>query len=122
MAIFNYIPNTWESINNKTLDPRYDNFFPLVEISRIESDGAYVLVFYGAEKKIFCNTIKKLCQQTRFQSFIRIHRKHLINPSHVSSINLSEKNIIMKDNTLLPISRRQFSKIKSQIRNFFNHE
>ena len=89
------------------------------EIIRLESDVNYTYVFLNDGKKILVSTTLKEYEELLNDSgFFRIHKTHLINLSQIAQFNKLEENLIqMKDNTLLPVSRRKKATLLSMLKN-----
>ena len=66
-------------------------------------------------KKIVCEAradIGKLRQQKFSQLyFLRIHRSHFINVTHLNGYDDKTRNIVMKDGTPLPIGRTYYKEV-----------
>lgn len=76
------------------------------DIIRLEADGNYTDMYLVSGKMI--KSSKTLADYEKSLSediFIRIHKKHLINRSHVNTIKKGEGLIIMADGSVLEISR-----------------
>lgn len=85
------------------------------DIIRLEADDDYVKIFTTQgnfmKKKTLTHFEKTLTQDV----FVRVHRSHLLNISHISRIDPYEKNshlALLKDNTRVPISRSGYQLLK----------
>lgn len=88
---------------------------PVKDIIRLEADDDYVKIFTAQgnfmKKKTLTHFEKTLTQDV----FVRVHRSHLINISHISRIDPYEKNshvALLKDNTRVPVSRSGYQLLK----------
>ncbi len=91
---------------------------PSADIRYIESQDDYVMI-YTEEGKFLKNQTMKYFEQTLDPSFfIRIHRSYIINIREILRIEPYEKSsyqIILKNNTTLPISRTGYSLLKEKL-------
>jgi two-component system LytT family response regulator len=84
------------------------------EIIRLEADGNYTDIFLESGKKL--KSTKSLADYEKSlpgDIFLRIHKKHLINRTHVNTIKKGDGLIIMADGSVLEISRLKKAHILS---------
>ncbi|WP_417592635.1 LytR/AlgR family response regulator transcription factor [Owenweeksia hongkongensis] len=88
---------------------------PVKDIIRLEADDDYVKIFTAQgnfmKKKTLTHFEKTLTQDI----FVRVHRSHLLNISHILRIDPYEKNshvALLKDNTRVPVSRSGYQVLK----------
>ncbi|HXB13999.1 MAG TPA: LytTR family DNA-binding domain-containing protein [Bacteroidia bacterium] len=84
------------------------------EIIRLEADGNYTDIFLESGRKL--KSTKSLADYEKSlppDIFLRIHKKHLINRTHVNTIKKGEGLIIMADGSVLEISRLKKAQILS---------
>ncbi|RMG54631.1 MAG: DNA-binding response regulator [Bacteroidetes bacterium] len=76
---------------------------PLAEILWIEALGDYMR-FHTADKRYTVHmTLKRLEEQLPPSQFLKVHRKYIVNISHI--IDIQDNSILIRDE-LIPISRR----------------
>ena len=85
-------------------------FIEVERIIRCEADSNYTKVFLNNGKELLLTkTLKTLEQMLSDHKFLRVHKSHLINPSHVSSFEKTEGGkIYMSDGTDIHVTK--FSK------------
>lgn len=83
------------------------------DIVRIESHSNYTSVFTTNQPKpyIISRTLKYFSTKLLTKNFIRPHRSHLVNMAFVKTYK--NKQVILKDNTALPTSRRNLKAMKA---------
>ena len=84
-------------------------FVDFVDIMRCESDEGYTTVHLVNAKPILSSkNIKYFEDLLETRSFFRIHRSHLINLRMVKEYIKNDGGyVVMKDNAILPVSRRK---------------
>jgi two-component system, LytTR family, response regulator len=92
----------------------------LIEISdiiRCESDGNYTTIFIEGDKKIVASkTLGEYEEMLSQNSFIRVHRSHLINLNKISSYVKGEGGyVIMSDGSKAEVSRRKKAEFLNKI-------
>jgi two-component system LytT family response regulator len=88
---------------------------PIDQVDFVESQDDYVSIRAGQKSYLKEQTISDLEQQLPPQTFVRIHRRFLLNISRLAKIELSEKEnriAILHDKTQLPISRAGYAKLR----------
>jgi DNA-binding LytR/AlgR family response regulator len=91
-----------------------------VELHRIEyltGVGNYSLFHIKGEKPILIATTLKTIA-LRLPGFLRIHKKTLVNPAHITSYQLSNRHdsvVKLSGERLLPVSRRRAEFTLSQL-------
>ncbi len=82
-------------------------FFSTEQIIRLEGEGNYTRFFLiNDQKQLSARTMKEYEEILVQHNFLRIHKSHLVNRSFVSSY-LNEGSVILKDKTVLPVSRQR---------------
>lgn len=90
----------------KTLDRIYS--VDIQDLIRLESDGGYTKVFLNDGTRIMVSRIlKEFDDLLSDAGFVRIHHSHLINISHVYFFEKSESHLVMKDQSVVPVSHRK---------------
>ncbi len=90
----------------KTLDRIYTVLTG--EIVRMEADGSYTHVYLADGKKIMVSRLLKefdelLCDE----GFKRVHQSHLVNMEFLFCFEKQENHIVMKDDSIVPVSSRK---------------
>jgi two-component system, LytTR family, response regulator len=87
------------------------------DIVRCESDDCYTrFILSDGKVLLICKTLKEYDMLLEEQNFLRPHKSHLINISHISSYLKNEGGcILMSDGTKIPVSRRKRDKVISII-------
>jgi|YNPMSStandDraft_1061717.scaffolds.fasta_scaffold00334_18 two-component system LytT family response regulator len=120
--------NIYEFINNinqqnKKLEIVTNNkivYVRIGDIIRFEADGNYVRIISSSGENYYVS--KKLKDYQEFlsgSSFFRVHHSYLININHVKSIYTKDSMIVMSDNKIVPLSRKnkeEFLILMSNIR------
>lgn len=94
----------------KVKDRNTTYLFPLKEIAYFTSADNYVKVHCGERTALMRESMAGLEKRLDPKTFLRVHRTALINKNFVSQIERTgngEMNLVMKDNMVLPISRRR---------------
>jgi two-component system, LytTR family, response regulator len=88
---------------------------PIDQVDYLESQDDYVSIRAAGRSYLKEQPISELEQQLP-KTFVRIHRRYLLNLARLSKIELSEKEsriAILHDKTELPISRSGYAKLRS---------
>ena len=84
------------------------------------ADGSYTRIFFEDGKKtIVTQNLGKVLDQLSETLFVRCHHSYLINLRMISHVDLKNKNVILKDEFNIPISRRKLAilpEIKSLVK------
>lgn len=106
------LSNLSESVKNKkkivfkTMERIYS--VNVVDIIRFESDGNYTKVFLVDGTRIMVSKIiKEFDELLADAGFLRVHQSHLINLEHLYYFEKSESQIVMKDQSAVPVSNRK---------------
>ncbi len=89
---------------------------PIQDIVRLEADDDYVKIFTADGNFMKKKTLTHFENTLSKDFFVRVHRSHLINISHISRIDPYEKNshvALLKDGNRIPVSRTGFQVLKS---------
>jgi len=91
--------------------------FDLHEIVRVESDANYSQFYFEKKPKILvARTLKEYAELLADHGFIRIHKSHLVNKSHVASY-LAEGKVLMRSGHEIEVSRRRRQEVRRVINN-----
>jgi two-component system, LytTR family, response regulator LytT len=87
-----------------TIKDGYDSIIiPLKSIRYIEAEGNYLNVYCDEKKHVLRQSLENFLKDTNSSIFFRIHRSFAVNIQKV--VRYSKKEIVLTDNTTLPISR-----------------
>lgn len=90
------------------------HFLLPADIIRCEADGNYTLFYISGRKKILASkTLKEYDEILSDHDFIRAHKSHLVNKKYIQSF--SSDHLILKDNTVVEVSRRRSASIKASL-------
>lgn len=90
----------------KTLDKIYAVYAS--GIIRFESYGSYTTVYLNDGKKIMVlRLLKEFDEMPAPSGFVRPHQSHLISIAEVFCFARSENRIVMKDDSIVPVSVRK---------------
>ena len=83
-------------------------FLTLDQIIRMQGDGNYTFIHTTNKKPIVTSkTLKHFDEMLEEFGFIRTHKSHLVNPTHISQMSHDHGCIIVSDGTEIEISRRK---------------
>lgn len=106
------LSNIAEPIKNKkkivlkTMERIYS--VDLDDIIRFESDGGYTKVYLLDGKRIMVSkTMKEFDDLLLDVGFLRVHHSHLINMNHLFCFEKTEGHVVMKDDSIVPVSNRK---------------
>ncbi|MCD6018381.1 MAG: DNA-binding response regulator [Bacteroidetes bacterium] len=78
------------------------------DIIRLESDGGYTKVYLVDGKRIMVSrTMKEFDDLLIDVGFLRVHHSHLVNMNHLFCFEKSEGHLVMKDESIVPVSNRK---------------
>lgn len=90
----------------KTLERIYS--VDIQDIIRFESDGGYTKVYLADGSRIMVSRIlKEFDDVLSGNDFVRVHHSHLININQVYFFEKSESQLVMKDQSVVPVSGRK---------------
>ena len=92
---------------------------PIQNVIRLEADDDYVKIFTVEGNFMKKKTLNSFEQNLSPDFFVRIHRSHLLNISHLNRVDAYEKNshiALLKDGSTVPISRSGYQKLKDNLR------
>jgi two-component system LytT family response regulator len=103
-------PETPDKITVYTLQGFHN--LQLKDIIRLQSDSNYTMLYLLDGTKItVAKTLKDYDAMLCDKGFLRVHRSHLVNVTHIKSYIKEERgSILMSDNTKIEVSRRKKSK------------
>ncbi|MEY4877583.1 MAG: hypothetical protein RL708_2733 [Bacteroidota bacterium] len=84
------------------------NVVNIADIIKCESSGNYTTFYLKENKKLLVTrTLKDYEDLLSPQGFYRVHQSHLINTAYIKEFNKNEDEIIMIDNSKIPVSTRK---------------
>jgi two-component system LytT family response regulator len=89
---------------------------PVDQVDYVESQDDYISIRVAGKSYLKEQTISDLEQQLPSKTFVRIHRRYLLNIARLAKIELAEKEnrvAILLDKTQLPISRTGYAKLRA---------
>lgn len=90
----------------KTMERIYS--VDLDDVIRFESDGGYTKVYLVDGKRIMVSkTMKEYDDLLMDAGFLRVHHSHLINMNHLFCFEKAEGHVVMKDDSIVPVSNRK---------------
>lgn len=81
------------------------------DIMYLKSSGCYSYIFQKKNSNVIlvCKTLKDLYNFLPKSLFFRCHHSYIINRTFVEFVKISQKTVVLIDNTQIPISRRKYS-------------
>lgn len=97
--------------SNKTLFVEPEN------IIRCEADGNYTRVFFTSGKsELVTRLIRDMEELLAGHSFFRVHKSHLINLKHVKALQKPDDDLVLSDDSLVPLSRNVKSEFLAKMK------
>ncbi len=91
-------------------------FFLPEEIVRLEASSNYTYIYFTNRAKMFtAKVLKEFAQRLEPMGFIRIHKTHLVNRNHISSIR-HDGTVMMRDDSIAEVSRRKKGDLMRMLR------
>lgn len=88
------------------------------DIVHCESDNYYtVFHFKNGSNLMISKTLKDVEEMLSGRGFTRTHKSHLVNNKYIAGFAKDSMELVMKDGTRIPVSRRKKEKIVELIRN-----
>jgi two-component system LytT family response regulator len=98
--------NTQEKIHIVTIN----------DIVRCESNGNYTEFFFKEGKKLLVTkTMKEYEDLLSQQGFYRVHQSHLINTAYIKEFVKTDDELIMADQTRIPVSTRRRAEVMKML-------
>lgn len=97
------------------------NQINLSDIQYIKAKFNYSTMFLNGNAVTIAKTLKSIHNDSKTSSFCRCHRSHIVNLNFVQGINFYDLTIQMKDNTLIPISRRSKVAVREKWHSFLKN-
>jgi two-component system LytT family response regulator len=87
------------------------------DIIRCQADCNYTYFYlYGGKKLVVSKTLKEFDTMLTPYGFFRVHQSHLVNLNYLDHFKKENENIVLKDQTSVPVSHRK----KEQLIQIFN--
>lgn len=82
------------------------------DIVRCEADSNYTKIILASGKLFLASkTLGDMEELLAPECFVRIHKSHVVNTTHVRSLTRNHE-VAMSDKSLLPVSKRRYSEVK----------
>jgi DNA-binding LytR/AlgR family response regulator len=97
--------------------PGFYKLIPPESLVWIEGEGNYSVVHFDNQQTYLASVTLKWFER-QLSSFIRVHRKALVNPGCIRSLTFEGANqgaVILKDGRTLPISRNRMNDVKQRL-------
>jgi two-component system, LytTR family, response regulator len=86
------------------------------DIIRCDADSNYTQIFLKNKKKFLASkTLSDIEEMLSDAYFIRVHKSHLVNLDHISSLT-SNDELILSDGSTVGISRRRLQEVRDLVR------
>lgn len=97
---------------------RGSSFIDIDLITRCESDSNYTHIHCSNKTSYILSKTLKHVQEKLLNSpnFVRIHQSHLVNIQFIDTTKVTTRNIVLKDGTILPVSRSRKSVLLDELR------
>ncbi len=83
-------------------------FVGIEEILRVEAEGPYTYIYLCSNGRLMVSrTIKEVEKMLDGHDFFRSHRSHLISIKHVKRFDSDSNQIVMADESRVPLARRR---------------
>lgn len=92
---------------------------PIREVIRLEADDDYVKIYTEQGNFVKKKTLQHFEDTLSAEHFLRVHRSHLINITHITRIDPYEKNshvALLKNGERISVSRGGYQKLKETLR------
>lgn len=92
---------------------------PIKEVIRLEADDDYVKIYTQQGNFMKKKTLQHFEDTLSSEFFLRVHRSHLLNITHITRIDPYEKNshvALLKNGERISVSRGGYQKLKESLR------
>ncbi|WP_254562506.1 LytR/AlgR family response regulator transcription factor [Dyadobacter diqingensis] len=91
-------------------------FFTLDEILRLEADRNYTVIhLVGKRPFVASKTLKHFEEMLDEFNFIRTHKSHLVNSTHIVRLSSNHESVLLSDGARIEISRRKKDEVQQQL-------
>jgi len=91
-------------------------FFMIDDILRLEADRSYTHIHLVNKKPFLASkTLKHFEDMLEEFRFIRTHKSHLVNPSHITRISNDHEFVLLTDGSKVEVSRRKKDEVMQQL-------
>lgn len=91
-------------------------FFMLDEILRLEADRNYTVIhLVGKRPFVASKTLKHFEEMLDEFKFIRTHKSHLVNSTHIVQLSNDHEYVLLSDGAKIEISRRKKEEVQQQL-------
>jgi two-component system LytT family response regulator len=88
-------------------------FVSFGDIIRLQSDRNYTLIFLADGRQVLASKTLGSFEKRLPNSFLRVHRSHIVNVDAISHLDRVGYRCILKDGQTVKISHQHFKKVKS---------
>lgn len=90
------------------------------DLAYCKADGSYTFVHTTSDEKfILTKRLKLIEEQLPQKAFCRCHRSYLVNINEIAYVEISTSpHIQLRNGMNIPISRRNLSRLKKQVKKF----
>lgn len=89
------------------------------EIDWIEADDYYAAVYAGGKRYLVRESLDSLERRLDPAGFVRVHRRAIVNLAQVRGLKSgTEGGVLMRDGTVVPLSRRKREQVSDAIRRY----
>ena len=111
-CIMRFTEQIKEAITVPSTDGTY--VFKIKDIIRCTADINYTLFYFiNGQKYLSSRHLGLYSEKLSEFGFVRIHKSHIVNPSHVKKINSDQVEMI--DESVLPVARRRRKDVRVEM-------
>jgi two-component system LytT family response regulator len=95
--------------------------FEVQEIDWIEADDYYAAIHIKGKRHLIREALASLEHRLDTDQFLRVHRSAIVNIERVREVksdNAGTTNLILRDGTVVPVSRRRRAQVNQRLRTF----
>jgi two-component system, LytTR family, response regulator len=85
---------------------------PFTQLVRLQSDRNYTLIFLADGRQLLASKNLGLFAKKLPNSFLRVHRSHLVNLDCISHLDRVRHSCILKDGQAIKVSNKHYKKVK----------
>lgn len=91
-------------------------FFMVTDILRLEAEGSYTqIVLTNRKPFVASKTLKHFEEMLEDFNFIRTHKSHLVNQSHIKGMTAGREYVVLSDESKVEISRRKKEEVMQML-------
>lgn len=89
--------------------------FHFTQLVRLQSDRNYTLIFLADGRQLLSSKTLGSFEKRLPNSFLRVHRSHIVNVDAISHLDRVGHNCILKDGQAIKVSHQHFKKVKNRL-------